>query len=245
MGKNFAGFILTLILTLLILPTKAFAVDTATITVSDATAKAGETAEMVVLVQTDSGVSGTGITVIYNKNAMTLTEIRPLVSGTFLPDPEHDSFSWLKGENLTGAFELVTLCFEVDASAGGDYTVEVRPIGDLAANITNEKASPVTATFVPGVLSIVKEVAGEVEPPSTKEPDSTLDAEENPSKAPEGDKEQESSAPEENEQQLSPSAPTTPAEEPEKEIGNIGLYVAVIAAAAVGFVAGNARKKRK
>lgn len=165
MGKNFAGFILTLILTLLILPTKAFAVDTATITVSDATAKAGETAEMVVLVQTDSGVSGTGITVIYNKNAMTLTEIRPLVSGTFLPDPEHDSFSWLKGENLTGAFELVTLCFSVDASASGDYKVEVSPIGDLAANITNQDASSVLATFVPGILRVANGQTDNIELP--------------------------------------------------------------------------------
>ena len=256
---------------MLILPTKAFAKDTVTITVSDASAQAGETAEMIVLVETESGVSGAGITAVYNKTAMTLTEIRHLASGMFFDDLERDSFSWLKGNNLSGTFELVALCFSIDASAGGDYTVEVKPIGDFAANITNQDASPVAATFVPGILSVVKEVVGEVEPPSTTEPDapptappdvsttekpdvpgtedpkpdSTLDAEENPSKPPDVDEEKDPNVPEENEPQLSPSTPTTPTEEPEKGIGNIGLYIAVIAAAAVGFVAGTVRKKRK
>ena len=251
MKKSFTGFIWSLALVLLILPTKAFAKDTVTITVSDASAKAGETAEMIVLVETESGVSGAGITAVYNKTAMTLTEIRHLASGMFFDDLERDSFSWLKGNNLLGTFELVALCFSIDASAGGDYTVEVKPIGDFAANITNQDASPVAATFAPGILSVVKEVAGEVPPPSTEEPDAPTtedpkpDSTDAPSKPPDVDEEKDPNVPKENEPQLSPSTPTTPTEEPEKGIGNIGLYIAVIAAAAVGFVAGTVRKKRK
>lgn len=266
MRRNFTGFILTLALALLVLPTKTFAKDAVTITVSDAVAKPGETAEMVVLVEANAGVSGAGLTVVYNTTAMTLTDIRPLVSGTFLGDIERDSFSWLKGKNLSGSFELAALCFSIDASAGGDYTVEVKPIGDFAANITNQDAVPVAATFVPGMLSVREEDAGDDEDPviedptpsgtedpdasTTKDPDipttegpepsGTLGVEDSPTKPPEDDAAQEPpSTPEENKPQPSPT------EEPKKEPGNIGLYVAVIAAAAVGFVAGTVRKKRK
>lgn len=254
MKKRFTSLIFALALALLVLPAQTFAQEAATITVSDASAKAGETVEMVVVVETDSGISGAGITVEYNKTAMTLTEIRPLVSGTFLADVEYDSFSWLKGKNLSGTFELATLCFSIDASANGDYIVEVKPIGDFAANITNEDASTVAATFVPGTLSIGKEGAGNADGPVTEDPEpsgtvgedkepsatdpkpgSTLDVEASPTKAPEAD-------PEKNEPQPSPSTPT---EEPEKKIGDIGLYIAIIAAAAVGFMAGTVRKKRK
>lgn len=246
MKKIFTAFILALSLAVLLLPTAAFAQGTTTIAVSDASAQPGETAEMVIVVETDSGVSGAGIDVIYNTSALTLTDIRPIASGSFVKDLDYDCFSWLNGKNLSGTFELVTLCFSIDPSASGDYTVKVEPIGGLATNITNENARPVTASFAPGVLSVVKESADAVEDPVTEEPEAPGSSDDElPTNPPEDDPGQEPDAPAVDEPQVSPIVPETPTEEPEKESGNIWPYVAVIAAAAVGFLAGNARKKRK
>ena len=262
---------MTLALALLLLPTKTFAKDTATIAVSDAKAKAGETTEMVILVETNSGVSGVGLTVEYNTTALTLTDIRPLASGVFLGDLNNASFSWLKGQNLSGSFELAVLCFSIDASANGDYTVELKPIGDYAANITNEDANPVAATFVPGILSVVRTPVVEeptvpepsdegkdpVTPPSEPDPGSTTPGEDpvTPPKEPEPGSTAPGedpvtpvtppSEPEKEHPQDIPSVPTLPTDEPKKDLGNVGLYAAVIAAAALGFLAGTVRKKRK
>lgn len=246
MKKIFTGFVLALSLAVLILPTTVFAQGTTTIAVSDASAQPGETAEMVIMVETDSGVSGAGIAVSYNTSALTLTDIRSLAAGSFVKDLDYDCFSWLNGKNLTGTFRLVALCFAVDPSASGDYTVKVEPIGGLAGNITNENALPVAASFVPGILSVVKESAGAVETPTTEVPDAPGPSDDvPPTSPPEDDPGQDPVTPEVDEPQTSPTVPETPTEEPKKETGDIGLYVAVIVAAAVGFLAGTIRKKRK
>lgn len=150
------GFVLVLVL--LILPSKAVAQEPVTIAVPDVTVKAGETLELVMSVRNSPGISGAGITVTYDEQAMRLTDIVSLTSGSFLKDIDRSNFSWLKGNDLTGDFDLVKLCFEISDSASGTYTVGAGSTGDLAANITNQNAIPVPVVFVSGTVTAEKKV---------------------------------------------------------------------------------------
>lgn len=146
---------------LLVLPSKVLAQEPVTIAVPDAATKAGETLELVMSVRNSTGISGAGLTVIYDTQAMRLTDIVSLTSGNFLKDLDRSNFSWLKGKDLTGDFDLVKLCFEVSDRASGTYTVSAELTGNLASNITNQNAVPVPAEFVPGTVTVEKaEVPG-------------------------------------------------------------------------------------
>lgn len=149
------AFSIILILTVLFsFAVTAAASDAAVITVSDASAKAGEAIELVVSVGSNPGISGAGITIEYSKNAMELTDIQPLVGGNFVKNLANNNFSWLQGKNVAGDFDLVKLFFKIKNTAGGTYSVRATLTGSHAANLTNQNAAAVPVSFNAGTVTV-------------------------------------------------------------------------------------------
>ena len=145
------ALIITLLLSMCV---GAAATGPAIIEVSDGTAVAGEKAELTVSVLNSPGVSGAALTVSYDKSSMSLEDIQPLVDGSFMRTPALDGFSWLKGRDVEGEFELVRLIFNVDNKASGQYEVGIKLTGDKPGNLTNQDAEAVAASFSAGILTV-------------------------------------------------------------------------------------------
>jgi len=124
------------------------------ITLESATADAGERAEIIVSVSNNPGVSGGAFTVSWNSEDIRLVDIQPIAKGSFAKNISAAGFSWLKGSNVEGSFQLAKLIFETDAEAFGQYEINIGLKDGNPGNLTNENSVEVDCAFSGGILTL-------------------------------------------------------------------------------------------
>ena len=145
---------IVLSLALMTVPTGAFAADTVRVSVEDAELRPGERVEIGVWVENNPGISGAGFTVSCPDEGIVLLDIQPVSSGSFSKNLNKGSFSWLKGSNVYGDFQLVTLTLEAAADAEGEYEIKLRLTGGHSGNLTNAAMEEVPVAFGSGTLKV-------------------------------------------------------------------------------------------
>ena len=155
-------YLLSLILGLLLLlqPVSAFGASAVRVRVDDAEARPGSRVDMTVSVSGSPGISGAGFTVNYPDEYMELVDIKALSPGSFSKNLDSASFSWLKGTDVKGDFQIALLSFKISPEAEGVYEIGIGLKGGLAGNLTNAAMETVSVRFESGKLSVRLSVAG-------------------------------------------------------------------------------------
>ena len=149
-------YLLSLLLGLLLLlqPVSAFGASAVRVRVDDAEARPGSRVDMTVSVSGSPGISGAGFTVNYPDEYMELVDIKALSPGSFSKNLDSASFSWLKGTDVKGDFQIALLSFKISPEAEGVYEIGIGLKGGLAGNLTNAAMETVSVRFESGKLSV-------------------------------------------------------------------------------------------
>ncbi|MBQ6207923.1 MAG: InlB B-repeat-containing protein [Oscillospiraceae bacterium] len=136
------------------------------IEVENASTFKGAMVNLPVTIKNNPGISGTALTVSYDKSVLTLNSVQKgsvFGAGTYSADTSTGVVIWYHTENITDNGTLFTLQFAVNSNAGvGRYPVTVGLREGKATNLTNADSASVSAEFLSGALEVMSGVRGDV-----------------------------------------------------------------------------------
>lgn len=153
------GVLLLLVIALLVsMMPAALAAQTgsAAISASSAEGKAEELVEITISVSENQGISGAGLQLDYDKNALELVEIESARGNEYFEaKTTSGKLSWLKGSDVTGSFTLATVRFRIrSGTADGSYPVQLSLIDNAEKNLVNASRECVAPKFTSGSVTV-------------------------------------------------------------------------------------------